>query len=186
MPVRGLQVLVVVLHVHRVAGAAVAGHLQRVGRRIVVGQRAGALDPLERLIEFPAQAEIERDVRPDFPFVLHERRDRPMPGAGLLDHFEITLDGVGPIEQERRERVRNAGQRPGFGRRAGARRGERKAAARAAGVLRLQEDVAVLPPLAADLDRCVRTSFVTEVATLNVCSERSHGWLAENPRTGSE
>ena len=39
------------------------------------------------------------------------------------------------------------------------------------------------PPI---LTVCVLSSLVSVVVTFHVFSERSHGWLAENPSSGSE
>ena len=72
------------------------------------------------------------------------------------------------------------------GRVAGAGRVEGEPAARAAGILRLQQHVAVVaqysPP---SLTVCDCSSRVSVAVTFQVFSERSHGWLAENPSSGS-
>ena len=64
---------------------------------------------------------------------------------------------------------------------------EGEPAARSAGILRLQQHVAVVAALAADLDRVrAASAWSASPSTFQVFSERSHGWLAENPSTGSE
>ena len=74
-----------------------------------------------------------------------------VPGSSMTFRSRWTVFG-----QSRRndgKRIGQPAQRCLFRGRPGARGGEREPAARAAGILRLQQDVAVLPPLAAELDR---------------------------------
>ena len=105
--------------------------------------------------------------------------------AGVVDDLQVALHGVRPVEQERRQRVGDTAGRRGLARRAGAGRIEVEAPARAAGILRLQQQVAIVAPLATDLDR-VSVQQPGQVAVeFHVFSDRSHGWLAENPSSGS-
>jgi hypothetical protein len=97
------EVLEIVLNVHRVGRTPVAGDANRVGRRLVIGERPGPFDALERLIELPPQTQVEREVRTDLPLVLDEGGDRPVAGARLVDDLEVALHGARPVEQERRE-----------------------------------------------------------------------------------
>ena len=68
---------------------------------------------------------------------MNEARNGPMLGPRLVDDLQVAGDAVRPVEQEGRERVRQAGQGRGLGRRARSRGVEDEAAARPAGVLRL-------------------------------------------------
>ena len=73
-------------------------------------------------------------------------------GAGLVDDLQVPDDTVRPVEQERGHRIRDPRQCCRFARDTCARGVEIEAAPGAARVLRLQQHVAVVPPLAAHLD----------------------------------
>ena len=75
-----------------------------------------------------------------------------MLGAGLVDDLQVPADAVRPVEQERGHRIRDARQGRRFGRVTRARGVEVEVASGPARVLRLQQHVAVVPPLAAQLD----------------------------------
>ena len=76
-----------------------------------------------------------------------------------FDDLEVAADGGGHVEQERRKRVGKPVLRGGVGRNGRLRPAELKAAARAAVVLRLQQEVAVVPEVLAELDRVVAGDF---------------------------
>src|SRR5262249_23541963 len=88
------------------------------------------------------------------PLVLDEREESPEPDTRLRD-FEIALDGRRYVEQERRERVREPRSRGGVAGNRRLRGTELKLAARAAEVLRLQQEVARVSEIFAELDRVI-------------------------------
>ncbi len=128
----------------------------RVRRRVVVRQRALAFEALRAACSTPTadpRSTVTFELR--LPLVLDEERTSPTClRARLVDDLQVALNGVRPVEQERGERIRDAAVDAGCS--AGSRRARRvegEAAARTAGILRLQQHVAVVPPLAAKLHR---------------------------------
>src|SRR5205814_5523582 len=73
-----------------------------------------------------------------------------------IDHLEIAAHLRRHVQQERGEEVREAAVRRGVARQRGLSRPELKLAARAALILRLQEEVARVTEVFAELDRVVR------------------------------
>ena len=102
----------------------------------------------------------------------------------MSSHLQVALDERGHIEQERGERVREAGGGRRVGRDRRLRRSELELPARPAVVLRLQQEVARVPEVLAELDRVVPATLVNTVANWTVRSERSHGRLPEKPTSG--
>ena len=109
-----------------------------------------------------------------------------MPGARLVDDLEVALHRARPIEQERRQRIRQAA----------------RATPTPAGFpvpLALNVNRPRGPPASCvcssmsvffrhsppNFTVCLFISLVTEPTTFHVFSQRSHGWLAEKPRSGS-
>ncbi len=131
---------------------AVAGHAQRVVGRVVGREPALLLDAHERRVVLVAQAEIHGDVRAHLPLVVHEEEVLLVPGAGLVDERHVAAHVVGVVEHERREGVGHVvADCDGIARRRRPRPVVRERAARAAEVLRLQQEVAVATEVGAEL-----------------------------------
>ena len=148
----------VLLDTNALRHAAVACDLQRVGRGIVVGQAALIDEADHRRVVLVPQSEVERQVRRHLPLVLDEREERPEADA-RIGHLQVALDERGNIEQERRERVREAGRGGRIRRDRRLRCPELELPARAAVVLRLQQEVARVPQVLAKLDGVVPLHF---------------------------
>ena len=105
------------------------------------------------------KAEIDRDLRPHLPLVLDVREDAPVSGPRVDVGDEIASKTLRDVEQKGGERVGEAVLRRGIGGRGGRRAAEAEDPARAAVVLDLQQKIAVVAQIAANLDRMVGVQF---------------------------
>src|SRR5207302_1917113 len=144
----------IALHADILRNIAVTGDVQRVRGHVVIRKPALVDQTNERRVVLVAHAEIDRQLRCHGPFVLDEREERPETDAGI-GHLEIAPDQGRLIEEERREQIREAAVRGGIARERRLSSAELELAARAALILRLQQKIARMTEILAELDRVV-------------------------------
>ena len=65
-----------------------------------MAQRILVFEADEGRVELPPQAEVERDVRPELPFVVDERECR-LVLSPRIEHPQVAPHLIGPIEEVR-------------------------------------------------------------------------------------